>query len=79
MNDKESALQMKEQIKSFSDFVQIAWDALSDNVLTEDDNENFDLMTDAFFNVIYMIAVAEILIVQNYILRRYIQKKNIMI
>ena len=57
MNDKESALQMKEQIKSFSDFVQIAWDALSDNVLTEDDNENFDLMTDAFFNLVRIACV----------------------
>ena len=57
MNDKEYALQMKEQIKSFSDFVQIAWDALSDNVLTEDDNENFDLMTDAFFNLVRIACV----------------------
>lgn len=57
MNDKESALEIKEQIKTFSEFVKIAWNALSDNVLTEDDNENIDLMTEAFFNLVRIACV----------------------
>lgn len=57
MNDKESVLEIKEQIKTFSEFVKIAWNALSDNVLTEDDNENIDLMTEAFFNLVRIACV----------------------
>lgn len=57
MNDKESALQLKEQIKIYSDFIEIVWDALNDNVLIDDDKDNVDLMTEVFFKLVRIACV----------------------